>query len=170
MEPYWTAHDAALALVLLRCSGFELTHERLPDGRWRCCPASEGTATRVSSTARGWLGKAPKVVVSLDVTGRVLRRRTQQRASAFSVSRTDAGRDVVRDRGHRAGRPDVTCGGRAPETRESQPLGVMRDMPLSRRGCVTIERCPWFRPRERHGPERLEAKSENGGPRVARAR
>jgi hypothetical protein len=122
------------------------------------------------STARGWLGKAPKVVVSLDVTGRVLRRRTQQRASAFSVSRTDAGRDVVRDRGHRAGRPDVTCGGRAPETRESQPLGVMRDMPVSRRGCVTIESCPGFRPRERHGPERLEAKSENGGPRVARAR
>src|SRR3989441_6962837 len=50
-------------------------------------------------------------------TGRVLRRRTQPRASAFSVSRTDAGRDVLRDRGHSAGRPDVTCGRRAPDTR-----------------------------------------------------
>jgi hypothetical protein len=49
-------------------------------------------------------------------TGRVLRPRTQPRASAFSVSRTDAGRDVLRDRGHSAGRPDGTCGRRAPDT------------------------------------------------------
>ena len=50
-------------------------------------------------------------------TGRVLRRRTQPRASAFGVSRTDAGRDVLRDRGRGAGRPDVTRGRRAPDTR-----------------------------------------------------
>ena len=47
----------------------------------------------------------------------LLRRRTQPRASAFSVSRTDAGRDVLRDRGHSAGRPDGTGGRRAPDTR-----------------------------------------------------
>src|SRR5688572_29355911 len=39
-----------------------------------------------------------------------------------------------------AGRPDVTCDRRAPETRGSQPIGAMRDMSVSRRGCVTI-RC-----------------------------
>ena len=50
-------------------------------------------------------------------TGRVLRRRTQPRASAFGVSRTDAGRDVLRHRGRGAGRPDVTRGRRAPGTR-----------------------------------------------------
>ena len=27
----------------------------------------------------------------------------------------------------------------APETRGSQPIGVMRDMPVSRRGCVTMQ-------------------------------
>jgi len=72
-------------------------------------------------------------------TGRVLRRRTQPRASAFNVSRTDAGRDVLRDRGYSAGRPGVTCGRRAPETRGRQPIGVMRDLPVSRRGCVTMQ-------------------------------
>lgn len=41
--------------------------------------------------------------------------------------------------GHRAGRLDVTCGRRPPETRGSQPIGVMRDMPVSRRGCVTMQ-------------------------------
>ena len=50
-------------------------------------------------------------------TGRVLRRRTQPRASAFGVSRTDAGRDVLWHRGRGAGRPDVTRGRRAPGTR-----------------------------------------------------
>ena len=40
--------------------------------------------------------------------GRVLRRRTQPRASAFSVLRTDTRRDVLRDRGRGAGRPEVT--------------------------------------------------------------
>lgn len=47
------------------------------------------------STARGWLGKAPKVVVSVDVTDLktpelLLRPGTQPGASPFRVSRTDA--------------------------------------------------------------------------------
>jgi hypothetical protein len=48
---------------------------------------------------------------------RVLRPGTQPGASAFRVSRTDAGRDVLRHRGHGAGRSGVTRGRRAPDTR-----------------------------------------------------
>ena len=47
----------------------------------------------------------------------VLRRRTQPRASAFGVSGTDAGRDVLWHRRHRASRPDDTRGRCAPSPR-----------------------------------------------------
>ena len=56
------------------------------------------------------------------------------RAAAFGVSRTDAGRDVLRHRRRRAGRPDVTHGRRAPSTRRGQSIGVMRDVSVSQRG------------------------------------
>ena len=48
---------------------------------------------------------------------RVLRPRTQPRASPFGVSRTDARRDVLRQRGRGSSRPDGTCGRRPPGSR-----------------------------------------------------
>ena len=53
--------------------------------------------------------------------------------------RFDHGRDVLWNRGRGAGKPDVTRGRRAPDTRQSQPNGVVREMPTSRRGRVTME-------------------------------
>jgi hypothetical protein len=70
-------------------------------------------------------------------TGRVLRR--QPGASACSVLRTDTGRDVLRDRGRGGGRAEVTRGRRAPDPRGTKPIGVVRDMPVSRGGRVTMD-------------------------------
>ena len=69
--------------------------------------------------------------------GGVLRPRTQPRTSAFRVSRTDARRDVFRDRGRGAGGPAVTRGRRAPRTRREQPLRVLRSVPVTQRGRMT---------------------------------
>src|SRR5262245_34407319 len=90
------------------------------------------------STARGWLGGPPTVVVGLDVvdlTEPALRLHSLdsvtrvRRLVAFYVdehnrvrphsafSRTNTGRDVLRDRPRRVDRPDVTRGRGAPGTR-----------------------------------------------------
>ncbi len=69
--------------------------------------------------------------------GGILRPRTQPRASTFGVSRPDARRDVLRHRGCGAGGPDVTRGRRAPSTRRGQPIGVLRDVPVTQRGRMT---------------------------------
>jgi transposase InsO family protein len=61
----------------------------------------------------------------------------QPRASTFGVSRTDARRDVLRDRGRGAGGPDLTRGRRAPSTGGAQPIGVLRDVPVTQRGRMT---------------------------------
>jgi hypothetical protein len=79
------------------------------------------TAMALSAFARWRCDHSP--------TRGVLRARTQPRASAFGVSRPDAGRDVLRHRGWRAGRPDLTRGCRAPSTRGEQPIGVLRQTP-----------------------------------------
>jgi hypothetical protein len=78
--------------------------------------------------------------------GGVLGPRTQTRACAYGVSRTDAGRDVLRHRGRGAGGPEVTRGRRAPSTRGGQPIGGLRDVPVTQRGRMTPGRPP-FRPR-----------------------
>jgi hypothetical protein len=52
----------------------------------------------------------------------------------FGVSRTDAGRDVLRHWGRRAARPEVTRGRRAPGTRGGEPLGLLPDVPVTERG------------------------------------
>jgi hypothetical protein len=64
-------------------------------------------------------------------------RRTQPRAAAFGVSRTDAGRDVLRHWGRRAGGPDVARNRRAPRTRGGQPLGGLRDVPVNQLSRIT---------------------------------
>ena len=78
--------------------------------------------------------------------GGVLRPGTQPRASAFGVSRTDAGRDVLRHRGRGPDGPEVTRGRRASSTRGGQSIGVLRDVPVTQRGRMTPGRPP-FRPR-----------------------
>jgi len=55
----------------------------------------------------------------------------------FFVGTRDGGRDVRWHRGCRAGRPDITCGRRAPSTHGGQPIGVLRDVPVTRRGRMT---------------------------------
>ena len=72
-------------------------------------------------------------------TGRVLRRRTQPRPSAFGVSGTDVGRDVFWHRARRAGRLDVPRGRCTPGTRYGQPIGGLRDVHVSRGSRLTTE-------------------------------
>jgi hypothetical protein len=72
-------------------------------------------------------------------TGDVLRPRAQSRATAFGVSRPDAGRDVFRHRRGGAGRADVTRGRRAPSTPGGQPIRVLHDVPVNQRGRMIRE-------------------------------
>ena len=92
--------------------------------------------------------------------------RTMCRASMyflFGVSRTDAGRDVLRQRRRGSSRPGGTCGRRPSGPRQSQAIGGLRDVPFHRRGCmITTQRPPvpaW--------PVRLEATARDQ--RVARS-
>lgn len=68
--------------------------------------------------------------------GGVLRPRTQPRASTFSVSRTDARRDVFRHRGGGAGGIEVTGDGCAASARPGQPVRALRGVPVSHRRSV----------------------------------
>ena len=96
---------------------------------------------------------------------RVLRPGAQPGPSACGVSRPDAGRDVPRHRSHGASRPEGTRGRRTSGSRQGQPIGVVRDMPDSRRSCMTIAcliavptagtprtPCVWRRSQEKQGP------------------
>jgi len=69
--------------------------------------------------------------------GGVLRPRTQPRASTFGVSRTDAGRDVLRNGGRGAAGSEGTRGRRAPSARGGQPIRLLPDVPVTQRGCMT---------------------------------
>src|SRR4029453_9385991 len=99
--------------------------------------------------------------------GRVLRRRTQPRASAFGVSRTDARRDVLRHRGRGAGGPDVTRGRRTPSARGGQPIGVLRDVPITRSRMTTLTADGLPPPGRAGEPVRLKATA--GSTRTARS-
>jgi hypothetical protein len=59
---------------------------------------------------------------------------------ACGVSRRQAGRGVLRHRGRCTGGPAVSRGRRAPSTRGSQPVGILRDVPVTQRGRMTFRR------------------------------
>ena len=83
------------------------------------------------------------MIISMPTTARPQRRYDHrlrslvQRAGDVTIATT--GRDVLRDRGRSAGRAEVTRGRRAPDPRRSKPIGVVRDLPVSRCGRVTME-------------------------------
>ena len=84
---------------------------------------------------------------------------TQHGPTAFGVSRTDAGRNVLWQRRRGSRRPDGACGRRAAGPHRGQPIGGMRKVPVHRRGCMITDRRPLTRGLERlermHGTSRV---------------
>jgi hypothetical protein len=120
-----------LALALLHASGFSLLRERLPAGEAKarilsamdrareCTPLTRSIASRRS--AGWWRSTSTNTTTCFHI------RRFEDRRPTRCTSAPGRG----------AGGPDVTRGRCAPSTRGGQPVGILRDVPVTQRRRVT---------------------------------